>query len=714
MAIHAYRSLGVLTALLALGTPGWTQSKPPTPHTDNDLAELLELLNTPVSGASKREQRLLDSPQAIEVVTAEEIRQMGIYRIQDVLKLMTSIDIIEADNGYSVIGMRGVMQEGQPRTVQVLIDGVPLYTPLGGTFDINNLPLPLDLIERIEVVRGPSSTLYGANAVVGVIAISTKKLDKGLHGDFRGSLADKATARSAGNLRWRDSGFGVLAGYSGASFGDSGFRAHQVGFVSPYPNPLGGTVDPWITFDGPNGAGHQSDKAHQSAAYARGEYRTETTSLWISSGQSRKRLSPVGQPPVSYMNYRFYDINTFLAGWSQSWSKSFSTEVRIHRMQNKAGAGPSALLASVLADPAWAGNNTWGDVTSDQIDLQANWNPSPSLHFVFGADTRKISLGKDITHGIQESAEESASGGFASAEWNLSPAHTFSVGFRAENESLGGSRVSPRAIYVWSPSKNNVLRVAYLTSSRSPQYFEQRINFTMRAPVTGLPPIFRILPNSDLKPEKTANFEVGYRHIIGSITLDATVYRMKFSDLITQETSAIFIYPSPPFPPNFARVDTKFQNTGDATNQGLELAVSWLIQKGWSAGMNLGYVDFKKDSPKPTDPLKEKFAYTSGTKANAWTRLALGNWFGSLGLQYTGATDVQALQVYGNPLFDKRDAIFQFQLNAGYEFLKGLSVSAYIRNGAKEFTEQGATGPDRPTYYLAARREIGATLAYRF
>ncbi len=639
---------------------------------------------------------------------------MGIYRIQDALKLMTSIDIIEGENGHSVIGMRGVMQEGQPRTVQVLIDGVPLYTPLGGTLDINNVPLPLDLVERIEVLRGPSSTLYGANAVVGVIAITTKRLDQGFHGALRASAADKSTFRSAANLQWSDAGFGVLAGYSGASFGDSGYRTHQVGHTLPYPNPLGGTIDPWITFDGPLGTGHQSDKAHQSAAYTRVEYRSDDSTYWFSAGQSRKMISPVGQPPVSYMNYRFYEIATLLAGWNQSWSKTFSTEVRLHRMENKAGGGPSGTLATVLDDPAWNGENTWGDVTSDQIDLQANWNPSQTLHFVFGADTRKITFGKDITHGILAETKESASGGFASVDWNLAPSHTFSTGFRVENESLGGSRISPRAIYVWNPTTNSVLRLAYLTSTRSPQYFEQRINFTMRAPVAGLPAIFRILPNPDLKPEKTANFEIGYRHIIGSVTLDATVYQMKFSDLITQETSALYLYPSPPYPANFYRVDTEFRNTGDATNRGIELAASWLIKKGWTTGINLGYVDFKKDNPKATDPLGDKFAYTSGTKVNAWTRLALGGWFGSLGLQYTSATDVEALQVYGNPLYDTRDALFQFQANVGYEFIKGLSGSLYVRNGAKEFTEQGATGPDRPTYYLAARREYGATLAYRF
>jgi len=705
-------------SLLVIGGVSLGAQTPETTHppaAETLELELLELLNTPVMGASKREQRLLDSPQAIEVLTGDEIRMMGVYRIQDALKLMTSVDVLEGDLGYSVVGMRGVMQDGQPRTVQVLIDGVPLYMPMGGPgIDISTIPVPLDLIERIEVVRGPSSTLYGANAVAGVIAISTKKLDPGLHGDLRASGADKSTTRSAGNLRWSEKGFGLVAGYTGASFGNSDYRTHQVGFTQPYPYSLGGSVDPWITFDGENAPGHQTDKAHQSSAYARAEYRSEASSFWLSSGRSRKMLSPVGQPLVSFTNYRFYDINTFLAGWSQAWSKTFSTEVRVHRMQNQIGFGPSPNLAVVFSDPAWAGNNTWADLTSDQIDLQANWNPSDVLHFVLGADTRKMRFGKDVMHGILDEAKESASGTFASMDWSLAPAHSVSLGFRAENESLGGSRVSPRAIYVWNVGKSSTLRFAYLTSSRSPQYLEQRIDFTVKAPIAPYPSVVRILPNPELKAEKTSNFEVGYRQILGALTLDATAYQMKFSNLITSETVGIFTYPSPPYPAGLRRVDSQFQNTGDATNTGLELAATWHLQKGWTLGGNLGYVDFKKDNPKPTDPLGSKFAYTSGLKVNAWTRLTYGGWFGYVGLQYTGATDVEALQIYGQPLYDKRDAILQYHLNLGYEFLKGLSGSLYVRNGAKEFTEQGATGPDRPTYYLAARREIGATATYRF
>ena len=156
MRSRALRALApVAFFVVATGTLPLNAQAPPSDALEQ---ELLELLNTPVKGASKREQRLLDSPQAIEVVTGDELRLMGIQRIQDALKLLTSLDLLESDLGYSVVGMRGVMQEGQPRTVQVLIDGVPLYVPLGGPLDVNNLPVTLDQVDRIEVVRGPSSS----------------------------------------------------------------------------------------------------------------------------------------------------------------------------------------------------------------------------------------------------------------------------------------------------------------------------------------------------------------------------------------------------------------------------------------------------------------------------------------------------------------------------------------------------------------------------
>lgn len=686
----ALRFLTPLALTLSVaGVPAPAQAPP----SDDALAqELLELLNTPVRGASKREQRLMDSPQAIEVITGDDLRVMGVHRLQDALKLLTSIDLLESDLGYSAVGLRGVMQEGQPRTVQVLIDGVPLYVPLGGALDVNNLPVALDLVDRIEVVRGPSSTLYGANAVVGVIAITTRKAGPGLHGGAQLAGLEKSSVRGRTHLGWAGEGFGFSAGYQGASFGNSGIRTHRVGFTGPTD---------WVIFDGKDEPGHQTDKAHQSQASARLDWSAGESRFWFTAGQAYKKLSPPGLPPVTYSNYRFYQTDTLLLGWGHSWSPDFSTEVRLHRMRNQVGGGPSPLVAAVTQDPGWTEEYVWGDLTSDQLDVQANWNPTAKLHFVFGADTRRIDVEPSLMQGITEALRETASGAFASLDWDTSADTALSLGFRVENETLGGSRVSPRVAFVWRPTPASVLRVAYLTSTRSPQVLEQRINFAAHFPVSPFPVVYRILPNPGLKPEETENLEVGYRHQFGPITLDATVYHMKLSDLIGQVTVAA----GPP-------VDTRFENTGDATNTGAELALTWQAAKGWTVGFNAAYVDFQRDEALP--PLGKDFAYTVPFKANLWTRFTAGRFAGFLSLQQVGATDVEALQVYGAPLFDDRDAFLQVNARLGYEVLKGLTVGFYAQNAAREHTLQGASGPDRPVYYYAARREAGLTLEYRF
>lgn len=678
-------------------------------ETPNELErELLELLNTPVTGASKREQRILDSPQAIEVLTGEDIRQMGIYHLQDALKLMTSIDIMEADHGYSITGMRGVMQEGQPRTVQILIDGVPMYTPFVASNDLDNLPIPIDLIERIEVVRGPSSTLYGANAVVGVISITTRKQEEGVHGMGRISGADKKTGRGAARMEYQKGGFGILAGYQAFSFGNSDYATHVIG--KPQTT---------ITFDGAEkGPGHQSDTSHQYAMYARSEYQKGDTHLRFSFGSSKKALQASGLPPVVYMGNRFFELDSLLASWRQSWATSFSTEVRLHRTINKIGAGASPVLAIVMADPAFKGSHYWGDTTSDQVDIQANWAPMAQLNIVFGADTRRLKFEKSLMVGIQEALEESASGAFASVDWKMAPSHNASLGFRAENESLGGSRLSPRFAYTWNPTSNSVLRLAYLTSSRSPQILEQRVTLIVHAPtLPGLPAVYQTLPNPELKPEKTTNWELGYRQQLGMVTLDATLYQMKIKDIINNAITAITNLGLPAPYDKLSRTDVTYQNIGSATNTGLELAATFSLKKGWTAGLNFAYLDYTKDDNKDvsaTNPLGDKFSYAPKTKANAWTRLAMGKWSAYLGLQYVDNVDIQAIQAYGASLYDQRDAYLQIQGNVGYEVWPGLSLNCYVRNGAREYTPQGAAGPERPVFYLPMRREVGGTLSYRF
>lgn len=710
-----FASLGALTLLSSL----LIAQAPPVATPPSDEEELLSLLNTPVTGASKREQRFIDSPQAVEIITGDEIRQEGIFRLQDALKLMTSVDVLEADNGYSAVGMRGVMQEGQPRSVQILVDGVPMYSPLGGPIDLANLPVPLGLIDKVEVVRGPSSTLYGANATSGVIAITTKRPGPGVAGEIRLARADKGTSRGDASLGLGSGPWSLSAGYDGYSMGASGFTAHYLGrptLLRQYQDGPRSTNPASNPFFG-------SDAGHGSQAMVRTQYQSPNTTLWLSVGQADKWYGP-----ETYFSFRAGSRTLMLAGWRQAWTPTFSTEVRLHRLNIKDTLSASPTLAFGFGDPGFLSNYTWNNQAVTQMEVQGNWTVTPDIFVVMGADTRKLEAQPSIFIGLPTGGNESASGGFLALDWRFLKNVNLSLGLRAENESLGGSRTSPRLAVVWNPSATSALRAGYYTSTRSPQVMEQRVNFTFFAgqltptPYGNLPVYAFIQPNPDLKPEKTTNLEVGYRQGLGQVTLDLTVYRMKFNSLINQQSGAPYVQPGAVTPPGVpvtfpARVmlPSQFVNVGDATNSGVEFAATWAIRKGWSTGFNATVLRFTKDNQTAPDPiLGDQFAYTTRNKGNLWLRMHQGAFTAFAAVQRVGSTTAEGLSAVSAPYFEARPAYTQVHLNLGWECCKGVTLGAYARNAAKEFTLQGSVDPARQTPYQAMRREIGGTLSYRF
>jgi outer membrane receptor for ferrienterochelin and colicin len=707
-------------SLLAAEAP-----KPPATASTAEEEELLLLLNTPISGASKREQRLLDSPQAIEVLTGEELRQQGVYRLQDALKLMTSVDLLEGDQGGSVVGMRGVMQEGQPRTVQILVDGVPMYCPVGGPIDVSNLPVPLELIDKVEVVRGPSSTLYGANAVCGVIAITTKRATEGLSGGARLSGASLGTRRGGASLLLGRGDWSLVAGYDGFSTGTSGFATHFLGRPDQIRLYQEGPQTSYSAnpFAGP-------DAAHGWQGMARAQYQHRDTTLWLEGGRSGKTYGGEG-----YFTYREDTRTMGLAGWRQAWTATFATEVRLHRLDQANNLSPVPYLVVGLVDPGFKAEYPFVSSHVTKVEVQANWTLTPGAFLVLGADHAQIRADRALFIGIRNDATEAASGAFAALDWRIVPQVALSLGLRAENETLGGSRTSPRVAVVWNPTGSTAVRAGYYTSTRSPQIEEARVDFSFfngtfhdgtATPTTnGAPPnipiYFSILPNPDLKPEKTTNLEFGIRQGVGACTFDLTLFRMAITGVISQVNLPEGLKDGrimPPFDPitypALWNVPTWFVNAGNATDQGLELAATWAVAKGWTAGCNGTWLRYTRDSVPAGEPMGDRFAYAVGRKQNLWLRFHAGRFTGAAAVQAVGATTAEALSANSRPYFEARPAFTQWHLNLGWEFARGLEAAVYVRNGARAFTLQGATGPERPTDYQAMRRELGCTLSYRY
>lgn len=159
------RRLAVVAVLTPL--PGMTQQH------DLSQASLEDLMNIQVTSVSKKEQKLSKVGAAVFVINQGEIRRSGATNIPDLLRMVPGVDVAQIDASNWAISIRG-FNDRYASKVLVLVDGRTVYSPDFGGVEWDEQDVPLEDIERIEVIRGPGGTVWGANAVNGVISITTK------------------------------------------------------------------------------------------------------------------------------------------------------------------------------------------------------------------------------------------------------------------------------------------------------------------------------------------------------------------------------------------------------------------------------------------------------------------------------------------------------------------------------------------------------------
>ncbi len=164
----------VLAALVILGTVGTVARAGDDRPADFTSLSLEQLMETEVTSVSKKSERLLDTPAAVYVITAEDIRRSGATTIPEVLRMVPGLEVARTGAHTWEISARGFRYRMANKFL-VLVDGRPVYSPVYGTVLWEDQDLALEDVERIEVIRGPGATMWGANAVNGVINITTRK-----------------------------------------------------------------------------------------------------------------------------------------------------------------------------------------------------------------------------------------------------------------------------------------------------------------------------------------------------------------------------------------------------------------------------------------------------------------------------------------------------------------------------------------------------------
>ena len=197
--IHHYRHAASrwIFWTLSLSTIGILVAQEP-PQIDLSRMDVEDLMNIKVTSVSKREQSLARTAAAVFVINQEEIRRSGATNLPDLLRMAPGVDVEQIDANAWAISVRG-FNSRYSNKVLVLIDGRTVYTPSFSGVFWEHLDMPLENIERIEVIRGPGATVWGANAVNGVISIFTKsaKDTKGGTGHSRRRLPGARARRGA-------------------------------------------------------------------------------------------------------------------------------------------------------------------------------------------------------------------------------------------------------------------------------------------------------------------------------------------------------------------------------------------------------------------------------------------------------------------------------------------------------------------------------------
>lgn len=531
---------------------------PKVAHADaTTLQELSldELLDQEITSASKKAQRLVETPSAAFVITSEDIRRSGMTSIPDLLRLVPGMTVSGASSSSYAISARGFTNEFANKLL-VMIDGRAVYTPLfsGVYWDVQDLML--EDIERVEVIRGPGSTVWGANAVNGVVNIITKdssQTDGSLVSALAGNhdrvitsarhgmkISDELSVRLWGKYLNRDS----FENSEGQDFGDS-WRRGRSGMRADW-NP---TASDAITFSGD---------------WYNGNERAWTTL------QTTTQDVP-GAPLV--MNFGETTENNQstqrggdgLARWSHRFSENATTEVQLYYDITDRN---SVLLKEKRSQTDLAFQNQVR--TSDRNELV--WGLGWRLNIDREEGTYEIPF-------RHERSTEALYSAFLQDEFALIPDTLIAtVGSKLDWNTYTGWEVQPTVRMLGHLTENQQLWGAVSRSVRTPSRAEDTLDgllITVIPPGAScpVPPGFacpvRIFGNEDLQSESIYTFELGYRaQPLPGVSLDIAAYRGSYDRL-----TASVLDP--------ATGGLVYGNPGEATTYGVESTATWRVTPAW-------------------------------------------------------------------------------------------------------------------------------------
>ena len=531
------------------------------PSPPSTLAEfsLEDLMNVEVTSVSRKQQKLSTAAAAVYVVSQEDIRRSGATNIPDILRMVPGMDVAQIDSNTWAISIRG-FNNRYANKVLVLIDGRTVFTPTTSGVYWDQLDVPLVDIDRIEVTRGPGGTVWGANAVNGVINIITKVAEATQGGVLSAGGGSQGTARG-------------LAQYGG--------RVGQTGTYRLFGNYSNNSsltasdgrstaADGWHMFHG----GFRSDwkLSRVDSMTVQGDF------LQTGEGQTIDVVFSNQLPLQRTFNDTItVDSGDIMARWNHTLASGSETSLQVYfDRYNRHDEGVHEALNTL------------------DIDFQHHVTLGKRHDIVWGAGYRVTADNHTNGYGkayIPLSRTNSLFSTFIQDEIALGRSFWFTVGSKFEHNAYTGFEYEPSAKLLWQPTKRQSLWIS--TAGAVVQTSREQANlrvdaFTFPTPGGGFG-VGKVIGNPDSKTQQLHDFEAGDRiQVNRKLSFDLAAFSSYYRGLATTVTGAPF-FTVDPGPPHVV-LPLMFEFVARAHTYGAEAFATYAITSRWRINPSLSAI----------------------------------------------------------------------------------------------------------------------------
>lgn len=637
-------------------------------NTDDLLKlSLAELTNIQVTSVSKKAEKETEAAAAIFVITQEDIRRSGATAIPELLRMAPGITVTQAGAHDWTVTSRGFSKQFSNKLL-VLIDGRTVYSPLfsGVIWDVQDTML--EDIERIEVIRGPGATLWGANAVNGVINIITKN-SKDTQGGYA-SFAAGNQVKGIGSVR-----------YGGKINDESYIRAYakQTAYNSEFTATGDSSNDNWKKSQ----AGFRSD-----STLSNGDKLTVQGDVYTIDEDA---------------NYLFPDLNSGTYTNRSEGTKAGGGNI-LARLEHSHSDQSQTTVQAYFDNNSYK-TSFFNDLNNTvDIDIQNVWTGWNRHEFVWGAGYRFLNSQNDPASQqyslSPKTRNDNLFNAFVQDKIALVDDKLFlTLGSKFEKNDYTGFEVQPSARIAWLAAEDQTLWASVSRAVHTPSRFTDNgyLSYTI-IPPGGVPTLVQSAGNRSLDSEELIAYELGYRiQPSSSSSIDIATFYNDYQKLF-RDALGTPIFPVFPGPYAIQPISTYNDNT--AYSVGIEVAGRWNVCDGWQLVGSYSYIDLvfdNKSSPTFSDVGRQpsnQFNLTSDYRFSNHIEMTNSVYY----VDKLSGVDIPAY--------------YQVNTRISYEVLRGIELSLVGQNllddRHQEFT------PFIYRYPAEIGRSIYGSAAFRF